>query len=554
MSDVIQFLRGSKTAPRLSSGCANLSYPNIKLSDLYNGTQSGVGLVSNVDIALASKTVQRSLAMELPQGWSNQDLSDLYRAHRLLALAGIATEIDRGLTDEGDPWFVFMDSRNEVFVHFSRYDGAYMLSCQVHDKPVWGASLAELVVRFSELLQLVNKNNPDRQNVVSIARHSQDTVFVHPVAALAALVWSIYLMSDDLAAATPPMMAEFEGNASQADLPSPTPYIVVLPDLPDLAQKSMAAVISAVLAKHNAVAHHDREANLGMNVSNMSSNQSMKTMGLGLSLAALSVGLPLFNAISKEAPLDAAEPSEKAAHSASVEDIKTAVLLAEASLKVFQQNHAKHHNATSGTNLIDEPAANIQIDAVSIDVHDITNSISVTYTAGPDQLSYPQKKIAPTMHQVEPVSDGMLSTGADAVKSIQDIDALIDTSIVQRFGEAFGSTVLTSIDRLTVSEFTQLVTINRTTELIELLDEPIQPTQYAVFDDQAREYLDLLLQTYEDIRIVALLNEIIFINVDAFDTASIEDPIYTRSWSFDDGGTISTVGLKSDMEMLDGIA
>lgn len=550
MSDVIQFLRGSKTAPRLSSG----SYPNIKLSDLYNGTQSGVGLVSNVDIALTSKTVQRSLAMELPQGWSNQDLSDLYRAHRLLALAGIATEIDRGLTDEGDPWFVFMDSRNEVFVHFSRYDGAYMLSCQVHDKPVWGASLAELVVRFSELLQLVNNNNPDRQNVVSIARHSQDTVFVHPVAALAALMWSIYLMSDDLAAATPPMMAEFEGNASQADLPSPTPDIVMLPDLPDLAQKSMAAVISAVLAKHNTVAHHDREANLGLNVLNLSSSQSMKTLGLGLSLAAVSIGLPLFDAVSKAAAPDVGEPSEKAGHNASVEDIKTANLLVEASLKAFQQDHAMQHNDTSGTNLIDKPTANIMVDSFRFDLHDITNALPVTYTEGLDQLSYFQKITAPTMHQVEPASDGIFSTKVETVGNIQDIDALIDTGILHRFGEVFESAVLSSIETLTVSEVTQLVTVDRAADLTELFDDAVQPTQYAVFDDQARAYLDFLLQTYEDIRIITLPNEIIFINVDVFDTASIEDPIYTRSWSFDDGGTISTVGLKSDMQMLDHIA
>lgn len=555
MSDVIQFSWRPKVAQSLTLDDTTLSHTSIRLSDLYNGIPSGSGLVCSFDTFFDPEAARKPPSAEQSQGWSNQELSDLYRAHRLMALAGISTEIDCGLTDEGDPWFVFMDNRNEVFVHFSRYDGAYMVSSQVHDKPIWGDSLAELVVKFSELLRLASKNDPDRQNVVSIARRSNDSVLVHPAAALAALVWSIYLLSDDLAAAIPSIPTDFEDYNQQVDLPGTPTEIAILSDLPNLAQKSMAAVISAMFTKHNIVVHHDREVNFGLSISNLASNQSMKAVGLGLSLAALSVGLPLFNAISKEAPLDVEKTSEKASHDTSIEDIKAAIMLVEASLKVFQQNHAEQPNTSYSESLIVEHSIDINADtASSIDLHDSIHAIPAGYTTYLDQISYlPKKSAASTLH-IQFDYGNLFSIVSESPNALHGIDAIITNSIVQRFSEAFESAVLTSIETLSVSEFTQMVTINGATELIELLNDPLHPTQYAVFDDQVRLYLDHLLQTYTNIRIVALQNEIIFINLDAFATASIEDPIYARSWSFEDGGTISTVGLKSDMEMFDSIS
>ena len=41
-----------------------------------------------------------------PQDWTNQELSDIYRAVACLGQAGILVNLDRGVTDEGDPWMV----------------------------------------------------------------------------------------------------------------------------------------------------------------------------------------------------------------------------------------------------------------------------------------------------------------------------------------------------------------------------------------------------------------------------------------------------------------
>lgn len=93
-----------------------------------------------------------------------------------------------------------MDSQNEVLVHFSRFDGCYLVTSQMQETPIKGDSLHDLVAEFSRRVQPVAQAG---QNVVSLTKRNRDVVFIHPAAALAALVWSVYLMSDELIAATP---------------------------------------------------------------------------------------------------------------------------------------------------------------------------------------------------------------------------------------------------------------------------------------------------------------------------------------------------------------
>ncbi len=542
MSDVIQFSLGPKAAAKTSLGGTNLLHADIKMSDLYDVPQgqTAASLAHDAVTQFDPKAVARAIATEVTPGWSNQELSDLYRTHRLLALAGIATEIDRGLTDEGDPWFVFMDIRNEVFVHFGRFDGAYMISSQVHEKPVWGDSLADLVAKFSELLQLTTAATADRHNIVSIARPSQNKVLIHPAVALAALVWSIYLMSDDVAAAASSVLPNSIDDVPHTDMPLVAADIAVLPDL---AQKSMITAIDAMLAKQNLTTHHDRETSLGAQIANLPSGLSMKAVGLGLSLAALAVGLPLIDSVSGGTLPETGGAELKADHlDAMAHDIKAAVLLmAETAIEVFQGDHADLHDAASNQQSpMVQPTIKIELAATdSINLADMYHVAPVSFSSSIESIAYPDRGIMPTVQQDE-------SAPAAQASTISQIPA---SELLLRLDEDLQSVALTNISTLTTAEFTQLVTVNDATELIELLDDPSQPGQYATFDAQARDFLDFLLKTYDDVRVVTLLNEIIFINVDAFDTASIEDPIYARSWSFEDGGVISTVGLKSDMEI-----
>lgn len=128
--------------------------------------------------------------------WSNQELADLYRVQRLLGQAGIGVETDRGVSDEGDPWFVYVDARGEVFVHLSRIDGVYVLDSAVQDEVVTGSCFATLIERFAGRAEAAAAVRPDGANIVSM--HRRGKIVLHPGAALAALVWSVLLFSDDL--------------------------------------------------------------------------------------------------------------------------------------------------------------------------------------------------------------------------------------------------------------------------------------------------------------------------------------------------------------------
>ena len=58
--------------------------------------------------------------------WNNQDIADFYRAMEILTQAGLETEVDSGITDEGDPWFVFIrPDTGDVVAHFARIDGLF---------------------------------------------------------------------------------------------------------------------------------------------------------------------------------------------------------------------------------------------------------------------------------------------------------------------------------------------------------------------------------------------------------------------------------------------
>jgi len=558
VSDVIQFLLGSNATSRISLGSTDLAYADIKMSDLYSGSQSQTGERSPFETVtpLDSKAVVRAIATEVTQGWSNQELSDLYRTHRLLALAGIVTEIDRGMTDEGDPWFVFMDVRNEVFVHFGRFNGAYMVSCQAHEKPVWGDSLADLVTKFSEALQLSSDSGADRHNVVSIAKRSKNTVLLHPGAALAALVWSIYLMSDEVAAASPSLVPNSEDDVPQAHLLTAAADVAVLPES---AQKTMIATIKAVLTKQNLADHSDREASLGSQPFSPASGLSMKAVGLGLSLVAISVGLPLTNVVSDNASFGSdATPAKLFQIDGLLSNIKAAVQLAEVAAMQFQGDHPEHQNTEKVlTPLVVTPTTS-ETGVADIIVDRIVQSVPSWHEITMSQASYVERKIDNIDNtEKETTARSLNAEQASEIRSVKNEEQKkepVSDSFLQRFDDRLESVVLTDIGRLTEYEFSQLVVINEETELVGLLNDPLQSNQYAKFDDKAREYLTYILQNNENVKMVALQNEIIFIHIDAFNMANIDDPIYAKSWYFDDGGVISTVGLKSDIAMFDLVA
>ncbi len=91
-----------------------------------------------------------------PQPWTNDELAELYRVVEILGRAGLAVETDMGMSDEGDPWFVFCrcDS-GDVIAHFARIGGQFVAASIAVDETYRGANFRQIVERMVESQPLI---------------------------------------------------------------------------------------------------------------------------------------------------------------------------------------------------------------------------------------------------------------------------------------------------------------------------------------------------------------------------------------------------------------
>ena len=113
-----------------------------------------------------------------PQPWTNDELAELYRVVDLLGRAGLAVATDMGMSDEGDPWFVFCRVDNEeVIAHFARIDGIFVAASIAVDETFRGANFRQIVDRMVSSQPLVMpRPNPGSK------------LFLHPAVMLTAFV------------------------------------------------------------------------------------------------------------------------------------------------------------------------------------------------------------------------------------------------------------------------------------------------------------------------------------------------------------------------------
>lgn len=118
--------------------------------------------------------------------WSQQEIADFYRAHRLLAENGAAIGIDRGLTDIGEPWIVFYDiMTQDVFLHVGRIDGECILICEALGIRLKAATISDLVLRFEATVR----------EHISVRAERQSNVVLHPAARVIMAISAVFLLS-----------------------------------------------------------------------------------------------------------------------------------------------------------------------------------------------------------------------------------------------------------------------------------------------------------------------------------------------------------------------
>ena len=124
--------------------------------------------------------------------WTTQEIAEFYRVESALVQAGLSIATDRGLSDEGDPWFVFCrQDTQEVIAHFARINSQYVIVSSAFSGIARGADFRALV---NELLD----SNP---LMLPVKRQPGQKILLHPASLLVALVAAAYVMAGDKASA-----------------------------------------------------------------------------------------------------------------------------------------------------------------------------------------------------------------------------------------------------------------------------------------------------------------------------------------------------------------
>jgi hypothetical protein len=96
-------------------------------------------------------------------------------------------ESDRGVTDEGDPWFVFLRAEDgETFIHFARIDGEYIIAGPAYEGVAKGFDFPGLV-----------RDLISRHPLVQPTTRRPSNLFMHPAALLIAVVGTAFFKTSE---------------------------------------------------------------------------------------------------------------------------------------------------------------------------------------------------------------------------------------------------------------------------------------------------------------------------------------------------------------------
>jgi hypothetical protein len=124
--------------------------------------------------------------------WNQQELAEFYRVESALLQGGLSVTTDRGVSDEGDPWFVFCRSETEeVIAHFARIGDEYVIISSLHTGVARGRDFRALVRQMIEMHPLM----------LPLRRSQGQKILLHPAALLTAMLASAYFLTQEKEAA-----------------------------------------------------------------------------------------------------------------------------------------------------------------------------------------------------------------------------------------------------------------------------------------------------------------------------------------------------------------
>ena len=144
---------------------------------------------------MSANVVQLDRQFRRSWDWAPNEVAEFYRVESALIQAGLKIDTERGISDEGDPWFAFCrPDDGEVIVHIARIGGLYVLAGPSYEGVSTGRDIASLVrdlVGRHPLIQTRGNNAAPRSNI-----------FMHPAALLIAVVATAFFKSTEARALT----------------------------------------------------------------------------------------------------------------------------------------------------------------------------------------------------------------------------------------------------------------------------------------------------------------------------------------------------------------
>lgn len=502
--------------------------------------------------------------------WANQEIASFMRAHRLLSIAGLSLETERGVTDEGDPWFVFANQDGDVFAHFARIGEVYILDSIIQQEIAKARSLDELISAFAETNTPVDSadHTSTSATVVPFVALRETKVRLHPGATLAALIWTIYIQSGELA--VPSFSAALDVTAtSKAD---------ELTTLPSQTRVTPSEELATNTSEGNSAdlksTEKDAHTQTPLSAQVAAAFTTVQTVGMGLSAIAISNGMYFW--VSGETLLEQAtlasqlvaevikdisdDETEKLADlseldsvlstvRAAIEDSSEAMALAQspiqdiptvdlASMSAIVANaveNGKVGSAIKTKNVQGDVAFSEEMDGELIKLRD-------TQANRPEETETSQIRSTPVdiekkyiLQELDEVEHFSLTSDAFCNIATQLSDLPF-----------FTQTLSGSFQAVVASEGSQTVPASGPDTLRAASETA---PRFSIFNDDAHNFIVFLMSKGDETKRSDYDNEVVLFDFDAIDSQT--DAIYARSWSFEDGSVISAVGLKSDFAAFD---
>jgi len=495
--------------------------------------------------------------------WSNQELADLFRVRQLLGAANVPVETDRGVTDEGDPWFVFCHANGDVFIHLCRIDGAYVLDSPNVRRPLRGANFNALIADFTNHA-LPGQTAPEAEERRVIRLDRGGKVQLHPSAMLAALIWTLFLASEELVMLAPD---ETEGDSDTLlDFEGLGP--LALTESADIDLHVEDGRIDLPGPEREAGNHADadipesqtRDAQQhGLTVQNNAFTMGLSTIAIAMGFMSETVLLnnqrKVLDSLAELGLSESADAAQDLSDLTLPDDAESGALLAM--LAEFLGLELTFN--TDVAEVTDAATLDAQKDLTDLTDSILADNVETAIKTATAAVKIRDKKTDPeqTAEATAPaepsaeVPDGvvqMTAQEASANAATQEDASLTLSEIIQTWQplmEEFqlGHTMIrASFDVSEIDDFVLFDVIDTTTEE--------RSTNVREFDAQALRLIEFLEAKDGEIGFIELEDEVIMIDRTA---ATGGDTGYIQ-WEASDGRTVSFIGLTSDFEQFDMIA